>query len=58
MAVMGLNSCECAKLDDYWKRYGSSNSEGSDAQKSEVESNILIQFRSSVPLCAGPTNIH
>jgi hypothetical protein len=40
--------CKRAKLDAYWKRYrSSSNSEDSDAQKSEVESNILIQFRSS-----------
>lgn len=43
--------CVRAKLDAYWKRYGSSfNSEDSDDQKSEVESNILIQFRSSVLL--------
>ncbi|KAI0297695.1 hypothetical protein BC826DRAFT_150297 [Russula brevipes] len=34
------------KLDAYWKRYDpTSSSEDSDAQKSEVESNILIQFR-------------
>jgi hypothetical protein len=40
--------CKRRKLDAYWKRYcSSSNSEDSDAQKSEVESNILIQFRSS-----------
>lgn len=43
--------CERAKLDAYWKRYGSSSSsEDSDAQKTEVESNILIQFRSSASL--------
>ena len=56
---MGLGSlCERAKLDAYWKRYGSSsNAGGSDAQKSEVESNILIQFRSSTSLCVGTLNI-
>ncbi len=40
-----------AKLDGYWKRYGSQyNPEDSEAQKSEVEGNILIQFRSSASL--------
>ncbi|KAH9969753.1 hypothetical protein BC827DRAFT_1162577 [Russula dissimulans] len=35
------------KLDAYWKRYDSplNSGGGSDAQKAEVESNILIQFR-------------
>ena len=45
--------CKRVKVDAYWKRYGtSSNSEDSDTQKSEAESNILIQFRSSVSLYA------
>jgi hypothetical protein len=44
---VSCSRCKRAKLDAYWKRYCSSaNSEDSDAQKSEVESNILIQFRS------------
>lgn len=52
MVVMGHAHCiKRTKLDAYWKRYGPSyNSEDSNAKKSEVESNILIQFRSSVSL--------
>lgn len=53
---MGLGLCllcKRAKVDAYWKRHSiSSNSEDSDTQKSEAESNILIQFRTSVSLCA------
>jgi hypothetical protein len=43
------------KLDAYWKQYttvSSASSEGSATQKSELESNILIQFRPSGQLSA------